>query len=137
MRIVLDTNVLVAAFGSGGLCRQLLRACLPTHEVCLSEFILEELSRNLRSKFHLPAEVIDAHLDLLRTECELVQPAEVGHDACRDPDDLPVLGTVLAANADCLVTGDRDLLALGEFRGRPILSPRQMLDHVRESGPPA
>ena len=40
------------------------------------------------------------------------------------PADLPVLGTVLAAKADCLVTGDNDLLALGEFSGHAILSPR-------------
>jgi hypothetical protein len=65
----------------------------------------------------MSALVARAFLYLLRTECELVQPAQVDRDACRDPSDLPVLGTLLAANADCLVTGDTDLLALGEFRG--------------------
>jgi len=137
MRIVLDSNVPLAAFGIGGVCRNVLETCLAVHHVCLSEFILEEFSRNLRAKFRIRAEVADADLHLLRTECELVQPAEVDPDACRDPRDLPVLGTVLAANADCLVTGDGDLLSLGEFSGHPILSPRQLLDRLKESAPPS
>ena len=48
MRMVLDTNVLVAAFASGGLCRELLRACLRSHQVFLSEFILDELAQPSR-----------------------------------------------------------------------------------------
>jgi len=137
MKIVLDSNVLLAAFGIGGVCRNLLETCLAVHHVCISEFILEEFSRNLRAKFRVPAEVADADLHLLRTECDLVQPIEVDRDACRDPRDLPVLGTVLAAQADCLVTGDKDLLSLGEFSGHLILSPRQLLDRLQESAPPS
>lgn len=51
-------------------------------------------------------------------------------DACRDGDDLPVLGTLLAAKADCLVTGDQDLLELREFHSIPILSPRAFHDRL-------
>ena len=56
---------------------------------------------------------------------------EVPADACRDPDDLPIRGTLLAARVDCLVTGDEDLLALREFRGIPILSPRAFYERLR------
>ena len=56
-------------------------------------------------------------------------------DACRDADDLPVLGAVLAAKADCLVTGDNDLLVLREFSGCPILSPREYWQRLRTSAP--
>jgi len=136
MRVVVDSNVLLAAFGVGGVCRSVLETCLTAHQVFLCEFILDEFSRNLRRKFHVPEEVADADLQLLRTECELVQPAEVDRDACRDPHDLAILGAVLAARADCLVTGDKDLLSLEEFNGHPILSPRQLLNRLRKSAPP-
>jgi putative PIN family toxin of toxin-antitoxin system len=68
---------------------------------------------------------------LVREAAEIVAPTEVPPGACRDPDDLPVLGTVLAGRADWLVTGDQDLLVLGEFRGHLILSPRQFQDRLR------
>ena len=69
-------------------------------------------------------------VSFLRQQASIVGPAEVPPNACRDSDDLPVLGTALAAGADCLVTGDADLLALGAFRGVPILSPRACYDRL-------
>jgi predicted nucleic acid-binding protein len=47
---------------------------------------------------------------------------------CRDPDDDRVLECALAAGAKVIVSGDRDLLDLGAFRGTPITSPRLFLD---------
>jgi len=47
------------------------------------------------------------------------------------PDGLPVLGTVLAAKADCLGTGDNDLLVLSEFSGHPILSLREFWQRLK------
>jgi putative PIN family toxin of toxin-antitoxin system len=68
---------------------------------------------------------------VLREVAEIVTPIAVAADACRDADDLPVLGTVLAAKADCLVTGDKDLLVLTPFSGHPILSPRQFWQRLK------
>lgn len=42
---------------------------------------------------------------------------------CRDPDDNKLLEMAVAGRADCLVTGDRDLLVLDPFEGIPILTP--------------
>jgi uncharacterized protein len=50
------------------------------------------------------------------------------NEACRDRSDLPVLCTALASTADCLVTGDRDLLEIKQFQAIPILSPRAFHD---------
>ena len=47
---------------------------------------------------------------------------------CRDPDDDKLLETVLMGAADCLVTGDRDLLEMPPFQNIPILSPTGFLD---------
>lgn len=52
-------------------------------------------------------------------------PAGVDPAACRDPDDLPVLGAAVAGRADLLVTGDKDLLDLHRHEGIPIVTPRE------------
>jgi len=131
VRVVLDTNVLLAAFATRGLCDALLEACLASHEIVLSEHILGELRRHLRGKIRLPAERADSILSFLRQSATVVVPAKVTPDACRDRTDLAVLGTALAAGADCLVTGDRDLLELRTFKGIPVLSPRAFHDRLR------
>ncbi|HUS90810.1 MAG TPA: putative toxin-antitoxin system toxin component, PIN family [Phycisphaerae bacterium] len=131
MRVVLDTNVLVAAFGFGGICRAIVDVCIDSHVLVLSEHILRETGRHLTGKLHHHSSFADQRVALLREAAVVVVPTDVGSEACRDPDDLPVLGTVLAGEADCLVTGDRDLLVLREFGGRAILSPRQFWQRLK------
>lgn len=130
MRIVLDTNVLLAAFGTRGLCEALFAACLEGHEVVTSEHILEELRRHLGRAFRMPGPQADEIVAFVRESSELVVPARVPAKACRDPDDLPVLGTAVAGQADLLVTGDRDLLALGRHAGVPIVTPRECYERL-------
>ena len=131
MRVVLDTNVLLAAFGFEGQCLAIVETCLESHTLILSDHILGELLRHLGGKFGVSDERAAAVESLLRRECQWVVPAAVDARVCRDADDLPVLGTLLAADADCLVTGDRDLLDLKAFAGRPILSPRAFQDRLQ------
>lgn len=125
MRIVLDTNVLLAAFGTRGLCEALLAACLEGHDLVASEHVLGELRRHLVAKFRLPARRAAEVAAFVRAHAEVVQPAPIPAEACRDPDDLPVLGTAVAGRADLLVIGDGDLLALGSHAGIPIVTPRE------------
>lgn len=130
MKVVLDTNVLFAAFAAHGLCEAVLEVCLASHRIVLSEHILTELSRHLTGKLKLPAGQVKDIVSFLSEHAEIVLPADVPADACRDSDDLPVLGTALATGADYLVTGDRELLDLGQFQSIPILSPRTFHDHL-------
>jgi putative PIN family toxin of toxin-antitoxin system len=137
VKVVLDTNVLLAAYGFGGVCLELTELCLGLHDVVLSEHILGEFQSHLRSKFRLGEQHAIAITDRLRSGVVCVVPLAVSAGACGDPTDLPVLGTLLAADADCLVTGDKGLLELGEFNGHPILSPRQFLDRLPRPSPPS
>lgn len=73
-----------------------------------------------------------AIVDFYRSKCELVLPATVPAGACRDPDDLPVFGTCLSGRAECLVTGDKDLLDLARFEDVEILSPREFFDRYNQ-----
>ena len=127
MRLVLDTNVIVASVVADGLCRDLVRVRLLPHTIITSESLLDELRTTLRKKFKVDADKLPL-LSALRELAEIVKPARLGERVCRDKDDDVVLATAFAGKADAIVTGDNDLLALSKFRGVRILSPRQFLE---------
>lgn len=131
MKVVLDTNVLLAGLATRGLCEAVLDLCIEQHTVVLSQHIVDEFARHYHEKFGMTREETKAAVAFLREHAELVEPAPVPPGSCRDPDDLAVLGTGIAAGAACIVTGDRDLLDVGEFQGVPILSPRVFYERVR------
>lgn len=130
MRIVLDSNVLLAAFGTRGLCEALFAACVEGHELVTSEHILGELARHLAGKFRIPPRRAREIVAFVREQAEVVKPARVPKGACRDADDLPVLGTALAGRADLLVTGDEDLLSLAAYGPVAIVSPRACYERL-------
>ena len=123
MKLVLDTNVLIAAFITHGACNELLEYCALNHEVILSPFILNELKEKLTEKFRFTAREADAVIHLLRTRFAVVTPRQPEHPVCRDPEDDHVLGTALAGHCECIVTGDKDLLALHRVKGIRLRSP--------------
>ena len=125
MRVVLDTNVLLAAFISRGLCHDLLEHCVREHEIVLPEFLLGEFRRKLTCKFRVPVDRVGRAETLLRSETEIVEPAPLPVPVCRDPDDDWVLATAVTGACRCIVTGDKDLLTIGGYRGVRILRPRE------------
>lgn len=124
MKVVLDTNVLLAAFGTRGLCEAVVELVLAFHQPVSSEPLIAETLGHLAGKFKMPPARVAEIEQFIRAYFVVVEPARVRHDACRDPDDLVVLGTAVAARADCIVSGDKDLLSLGQYDTIPILSPR-------------
>jgi len=132
VRIVTDTNVLFAAFVSTqGTCAQLLEVLLEGHTLVLSSHILSELREHLIGKRRLDSALVDEQIAFLESSAVMVTPIAVPADTISDPDDLPVLGTAIAGQADCLVTGDKELLNLGSFHSIAILSPRAFYDRLR------
>ena len=127
MRIVLDTNVLIAAFIARGVCHQLLEHCVNHHELVTSEFILAELREKLVDKFNYTSEVTDDVIALLRSRMEVVVPEVLDAPVCRDPDDDNILATAVAGNGQCIITGDKDLLVLNRFQRIDILAPNAFL----------
>ncbi len=133
MRVVLDSNVLVAGFAFGGICRAIVDVCIDSHELIISEHILSEVHKTLVDKLGHSVVMADERINLLKQVAIVVSPSAISFDACRDPNDLPVLGTMLAGNADCLVTGDHDLLCLKQFGGRSVLSPREFWESLSKA----
>jgi putative PIN family toxin of toxin-antitoxin system len=124
MKVILDADIVVAAFASRGLCESIFELCLDSHEIILSEHLLDEISRNLIKKIKLPKEGVYEIIDLLRENATILIPEPLPPDTCRDSDDIKVLGLATSSGADCIVTGDKDLLVLKKFRAVPILTPR-------------
>ena len=140
MKVVLDTNVFVAAFASRGLCEAVVELCLDRHRVGVSRELLQELRRNLVRKVKLPPATADEIVRFVESRSETVSPTPVPESSCRDADDLKILGTAIAFGADCLITGDQDLLVLKQIHATRIVSPREFgrilgeqekRDHVR------
>jgi len=124
MKIVLDANVIIAAFAARGLCESIMEVCLSDHEILLCDELLEETLRNLRLKIKLSAKIVDDIGDLLMEQASMTDSVPFSPDICRDPDDIKIFGLAVAGSANYIVTGDKDLLVLKEFQGVPILNPR-------------
>ena len=128
MKLVVDTNVLIAAFISpSGRSHELLERCATLHIIVCSEFILEELREKLVNKFKRDSQDVDRAIDLLRRRIQLVVPVMLEKPVSRDPEDDPVLGTAVAGEADRIITGDKDLLSLESYLGIKIMKPGDFL----------
>ncbi len=123
MRLVLDTNVLIAAFISRGVCNELLEHCVLYHEVVLSEFILAELREKLTEKFTFTLREADAVVRLLMSRSEIVSAPPLAAPVSRDPDDDNIISTAATGRCDCIITGDRDLLELEKVDDIAVVSP--------------
>lgn len=131
MRVCLDTNVLIAAFATRGLCADVLRAVLTEHELVLGEVIVAEFRRVLKTKFKVPEDRISSAIAVFSTVEIVPKPAEPSPLQVRDRADRWVLATALAGQADILVTGDYDLLDVAEQAPLPILAPRAFWELLR------
>jgi putative PIN family toxin of toxin-antitoxin system len=128
VRIVFDTNVLVAAFTSLGLCHQAYEYALARTDIVTARRLLDELHDTLTGKMKIDPSLADEILAELANELEIVEPMPLLKSICRDEDDDWVLATALAGHSDIIVTGDKDLLVLKQFQGIKILSPRQFVE---------
>lgn len=131
MRVCLDTNVLVAAFATRGLCADVLRAVLVDHELVLGEVMLKELRRALVRKLKLSEDRVRLAETVFSSVEILGQPAEPSPVAVRDNDDGWIIGTAMMGRADVLVTGDEDLLAIAAIAPLPVLAPRAFWELLR------
>jgi putative PIN family toxin of toxin-antitoxin system len=127
-KIVLDTNVVIAAFAARGLCEPVFELCLEKHEMVISDFLLEELREKLLKKIKLPRDSIEDIIELYSKHSRKVIPAHIEKEICRDPEDVPVIGTCVSGGAEYLISGDKDLLVLKKFGNIQILTPREFYE---------
>ena len=135
MRVFLDTNVLVASVATRGLCADVFRAILASHELVSLQQVLDEVRRVLRVKLGASPGPVADFIRLLEQEAEVAPPARLPGIELNDQDDLPILGAAVAAQAEVFVTGDRELAELGTVEGMRVVSPRQFWEGLKSRRP--
>jgi len=131
VKVFLDTNVLVSAVATRGLCTDVLREVLAAHDLVISRQVLDEVRCVLRTKFGATQDVIADFIQLLQRDAILARPGRVPDVELRDRADRLILSAAVASGADVLVTGDNELLELGALEGVEIISPRQFWERLR------
>lgn len=129
MRFFLDSNLLVSGIVFSGTEQWLLRATFHgVHTFVISEDVRRETLDVMQEKFPRHREEAKEVLSVLRVE---VVPSQAyadrpgGFPGLRDPKDTHVLAAAIVSRCDVIVTGDRDLLALGEAEGVRIIRPTE------------
>lgn len=127
MRVVLDTNVYISSLVFKGKAREVYDYCIETSEVYTSDFIIGELSEKLNSKFDYPKTSARNLVKSILSVVEKIDPHSKLPNVCRDKDDNYVLQLCESVSADYLITGDKDLLILKNFKQTEILSPAEFI----------
>ena len=124
MKVVLDTNVLISAFVFKGFSAKVFDHCATAHTILVSPWIVNELEEKLTQKFSVELFDVESIIHLLLDVSEIVEPDNDIPTICRDEDDNNILQLAEFAQADFIVTGDKDLLLLETFINIPIITPR-------------
>jgi putative PIN family toxin of toxin-antitoxin system len=124
MKVVFDTNVLIAAVISRGLCFEIFEHAIKNHEVYYSNYIKTEVAEKLQTKFKFSKTECSEAIDLLFERLNICQPERYESESLvPDADDIEVIGTAISSKCTHLITGDKALQKLIEIEGVKIVSP--------------
>ena len=127
MNIVFDTNVLISAFVFGGTSGNVLEFCIENDDLYVSEWIINEITKVLDSKFHFPQKEIETIRSLINAGFNIINPHTPLPVLCRDKDDNNILQLAESIKANFIITGDKDLLILKRYRKTNIVMPSEFL----------
>lgn len=133
MKVFFDTNVLVSAVATRGLCADVVNVALAEHRLIVGETVLGELRQVLLRKLRLPAATINELEAFLREHSQVNVESRALDFRELDQDDLRVLGEAVVGEADVFVTGDQDLLQIAARSPIKIVTPRGFWELLRAS----
>ena len=131
MKVFLDTNVLVSAAATRGLCSDVLREVLISHQLVVSNPLFSELDNVLKLRLKLPQELISEFIEILRQDALQSTPSALLDVDIQDKDDLIILSCALNGNTDIFITGDKELLELGKINDMEIISPKMFWEGLK------
>ncbi len=136
IRATPDTNVLVSAFFYDGNERAILEAGIRGRlRLILSLELLRELIQVLDEKFHVDSEMRWAYVVRLSEVSEIVSPMRLSDVTIRDRGDVKVIECGQTGHSQYIVTGDRDLLSLKNYKGIKMVTAGRLLKILRLSRP--
>jgi uncharacterized protein len=130
VRVLLDTNVIVSAVTTRGLCADVFRAVLAAHELVTCPQVLQEVRRILRIKFGVPEPLIAEYLELIGQEAIMAESEDLPDLPIQDQDDAAIVAAAISARAEVLVTGDHELQSLKTIGQLRIISPRAFWEEL-------
>jgi putative PIN family toxin of toxin-antitoxin system len=131
MKVFLDTNVLVSAVATRGLCADVLREVFRHHHLIISPELLTELENVFRKALGLPQNIIFEFIEVIKQDSQLSTPSPLLNVKIRDKDDLLMLSSASNGGADLFITGDKELLGLQSIRNMGIVSPRMFWERLK------
>jgi uncharacterized protein len=134
MKVVLDTNVLVSAMIKAGKPRDLFNILIKDKQLILSRSILEEfldVIEDPKVVKYASEQNVTVFLDTLRNAARIVQVKSGFKAVKEDPDDDIIVRAAYDGKADYIVSGDRHMLALKEYKGIKILTIDEMLNVLK------
>jgi len=131
-KIVLDTNVIIAAFTARGLANSVFELCLDNCEIIISEHIINEVSDKLTGKLKVPPEIVNEIINFLKDSCTISEYALLEKNVCRDIKDDNILALASSSKSKYIITGDKDLLVLNKFEKTQIVNPRQLWQKIKD-----
>jgi putative PIN family toxin of toxin-antitoxin system len=128
VKVVFDSGVLISALKFGGTPLAALRAPFVRASVAYCSEIDDEVRKALAGKFKWPRADVERAVEEISRDFTWIQLKGALTGICRDPKDDMVLECAVLAGANCIVSGDRDLLVLDGYAGISIVTPRAFVD---------
>jgi uncharacterized protein len=126
MKVFLDTNVLVSAVATRGLCADVLREVFQNHQLVICNELILEVERILHQKVGVPADLVSDYTRLLQADAIIAEPEPGFRLHIRDQDDVKLILF--------FVTGDQELLEMDPIQGIEIISPRGFWEKLAPPG---
>jgi putative PIN family toxin of toxin-antitoxin system len=131
IKVVLDNNVYISALFWKGAPYQIFKKVLEgTILNFISPQILEELKEKLLEKFKLPPDKIKEFLEIIVFNSQIVYPKKKLNIVKKDPSDNKILECALEAKTSFIISGDRHLLEIREYKGIKIVTPKEFLTKI-------
>jgi len=126
VKVVFDTNVLIAALLTEGLCSGLLiRARKHNFDLVLCDDIIREFKGILTKKFKVSSsDISEITSIIIEASSKILHKTISVPRICRDPNDDMIIACAVDAHADYIVTGDEDLLILKRYKNILIINPQ-------------
>lgn len=130
LKILLDTNIIISAIGFGGKPRIILQLILDKKiKAVTSPVLLAELADVVAKKFPKLADNFEITMKQIKHKFKVIQPVKTV-SMVNDEDDNRVLEAADEGDSDFIITGDKELLELGKFKGIQIVTAMQFLTRV-------
>ena len=130
MKVILDINIFVSSFFWGGNPRKIMERVIDGKDKLFTckEILQETATVMSRPKFKVTNEYITHFISSIEDIANQISLTGTIQNVCRDSDDDKILECALLADADYIISGDDDLLVLGEFRGIKIITAKEYLE---------